>query len=118
MKKYNRALDFTALALNELSKGKPTLAARLLAKAVASPDCKSAIGILEASNRAAFAVTAGRRVRASDDMDMDDDMEGNPLDEVEGGMDDEDMDMGDDMGDDTATMASVLSSMTRRTRRR
>lgn len=58
MKKYNRALDWTVLALAELKAGKPVLAARLLASAVKEADIGDAIAILEASNRHAHKTTA------------------------------------------------------------
>lgn len=98
MKKYNRALDYTVLALDELSKGKPVLAARLLAKAAEQKDLPSAIAILEASNKQAFKseqVTAKKRLTAGDDFpfedgqgegelaaDLGEDFDGDPLDEV------------------------------------
>lgn len=57
MKKYNRALDWTVLALAELRAGKPVLAARLLASAAKESDVGDAIAILEASNRHAYKTT-------------------------------------------------------------
>ena len=121
MKKYNRALDYTVLALDELSKGKPVLAARLLAKAAEQKDLPSAIAILEASNKQAFKseqVTAKKRLTAGDDFpfedgqgegelaaDLGEDFDGDPLDEV--GEDDvaveadlDEMDDGDDEAED------------------
>lgn len=118
MKKYNRALDYTVLALDELSKGKPVLAARLLAKAAEQKDLSSAIAILEASNKQAFQseqVTAKKRLTAGDDFpfedgqgegelaaDLGEDFDGDPLDEV--GEDDvaveADLDEMDDDDDD------------------
>lgn len=121
MKKYNRALDYTVLALDELSKGKPVLAARLLAKAAEQKDLSSAIAILEASNKQAFQseqVTAKKRLTAGDDFpfedgqgegelaaDLGEDFDGDPLDEV--GEDDvaveadlDEMDDGDDGDED------------------
>jgi len=130
MKKYNRALDFTALALNELRQGNGALAAKLMVKAAAQKDCVAAIGILEASNKQAFALQAGskKRLRASDEFPFeggdveagDDDMmdmDSDPLDEVEAG--DDDM-MDDEMmteDEPGVAMARVLSSMTRKARR-
>lgn len=128
MKQYNRALDFTALSLNELRKGNHVLSAKLLAKAAAEPDFVKAIQILEASNKQAFALEAQARVTAkkkvkADLEDMDDgDIEDaddeeivaeseNPLDEI---VEDEDED-GED-GDPAAAMASVLAKMVRRSR--
>jgi hypothetical protein len=86
--KYNRALDYTALALQSLNKGEPVLAARLLAKAGEQKDLTAALQILELSNKTAMAqnVKAGTlklkasalasksRLKASeeDDMDLDD----------------------------------------------
>lgn len=119
MKKYNRALDYTVLALDELSKGKPVLAARLLAKAAEQKDLPSAIAILEASNKQAFKseqVTAKKRLTAGDDFpfedgqgegelaaDLGEDFDGDPLDEVgeddvavEADLDDDEDDEDDD----------------------
>jgi hypothetical protein len=64
MKKYNRALDYTVLALAELQAGKPVLAARLLASAVKEPDIGDAIAILEASNRHAHKTTVAAAAAA------------------------------------------------------
>lgn len=108
MKKYNRALDYTVLALSELKAGKTTLAARLLATAVQQPDINRAIAVLEASNKQAFKMEASaKRLRASDEFpfedgagdgelaaDLGDDFEGDPLDEVQAA--DEDDEMEDD----------------------
>ncbi len=123
MKTYNRALDYTVLALDELRKGKPVLAARLLATAVQQPDLEQAIATLEASNSYAFKLNASKsRLRAGADeefpfkVESENDeeefehepemevaeFEGDPLDEV--GEEDE----------ETApaqAMAKVLSSM-------
>lgn len=98
MKDYNRALDYTALALDSLRQGKPVLAARLLASAAKQPDLKKAIAILEASNKYAFskiqakAVQAGKkRLKANDEFPFEDgqgegelaaDLEDDPLDDV------------------------------------
>lgn len=140
MKTYNRALDYTALALNELTKGNHVLAARLLAKAANESDVTHAIQILEASNAQAFALQAKtqsakvRKVTASDEVDLEDDeeimeldgdVEQDPLDDIE---DDED---GDDAEDDdtevtakvtktnrAAEMQAVLAKMVRRSGRR
>lgn len=123
MKKYNRALDYTVLALNELRNGKPVLAARLLASAVNEPDVGRAIAILEASNKQAFQqaveVTAKKRleakkcIKANDEFpfqdgegegelaaDLGEDFESDPLDEVTEVVDEADeVDAAD--GDDT-----------------
>lgn len=109
MKKYNRALDWTVLALSELRAGKPVLAARLLASAVKEADVDDAIAILEASNRHAHklaveaaakktpALASKTRLKASDEFpfkdgeeveaDAEDGLEGvdfdaDPLEEV------------------------------------
>jgi hypothetical protein len=140
MKQYNRALDWVALALNELGNGKHALAAKLLAKARAEPDCNRAIEILEASNKQAFEVAAAaakveaakieaakaepkkpaakvgasKRIKASEEMVEDFDVEQDPLDEIE---DDEDEgDLVDDETDPTEEMASVLARMVRRSK--
>jgi len=128
MQEYNRALDYTVLALNELRTGSPAVAARLLATAVEQPDIKRAIATLEASNRYAFSLTAGRRqIRSAAEFPfkMESDFEGDDpeFDEpVEADLD-EDADpldeVGDGLGDDSdeapaAAMARVLSSMKRR----
>lgn len=65
MKKYNRALDWTVLALAELHAGKPVLAARLLASAVKEADIGDAIAILEASNRHAHKTTVAAAAAAA-----------------------------------------------------
>lgn len=61
MKTYNRALDLIALAMQQVQKGNPTTAAKLLVKAATAPDADRAIGILEASNAQAFAATAAAK---------------------------------------------------------
>lgn len=132
MKTYNRALDFTVLALSELKKGNGALAARLMAKAVQEPDLNAAIATLEASNKHAFSLKAKKavasrgRLRASDefpfdesaeeevaadDMDMDD-----PLEEVADF--DEDSEYSDDSETPGQEMAKVLSKMVRRSGRK
>jgi len=143
MKTYIRALDYTVLALNELSKGKHVLAARLLAQAVKEPDLPQAIATLEASNKYAFALEAGAtkarvvapqktsantRLTAAEDFPFDPTIEADADTEFE---DDEELDAefdGDplaeledeDTEEDVApaqAMARVLSSMvTKRTR--
>ena len=128
MKKYNRALDYTVLALSELRAGKPVLAARLLASAAKEADVGDAIAILEASNRHAYKTTAAatkkltqtktsaiaskKRLSASDEFPFEDDevdadaedmgstdFESDPLEEVADFDDD-----GDDMDDDDDEM--------------
>lgn len=123
MKKYNRALDYTVLALAELRAGKPVLAARLLASAAKESDVGDAIAILEASNRHAYKTTVAaaaakkpaalaskKRLTASDEfpfedgevdadaddgMDLDNtDFDSDPLEEVA------DFDNGDEVDED------------------
>jgi hypothetical protein len=71
---YNRALDYVALALNELTaKKNPVLAARLLAEAAKQPDCQAAIASIEATNRFAKAQAdklAAAAVKANDEQPM------------------------------------------------
>lgn len=64
MKTYNRALDYTVLALAQLQSGNGPMAARLLAKAVASNDINAAIATLEASNKHAFELQAKAKAAA------------------------------------------------------
>lgn len=52
--KYNKALDFAALAVNAATKGKNILAAKLFARAVASADAPDMLRIIEASNGKAY----------------------------------------------------------------
>ena len=135
MKQYNRALDYTVLALAELKKGNGVLAAKLMANAVAQPDLDRAIGVLEASNKQAFALQAKTapkaRLTAAEDFPFaeeveggaEDDlvadaMDGDPLDEIEEEDDDQlEADADEDYFGEEApamAMAKVLSSMTRR----
>jgi len=64
--KYNRAMDWVALALNELVANKnPVLAARLFAKAGQEGDVNDAIRTIEATNRYAHGqVVAAAKVKA------------------------------------------------------
>ena len=143
MKTYNRALDFTVLALSQLTKGNSVMAARLMAKAVQQKDIRAAIATLEASNKHAYSLRAKAlaktRFKASDDFPIDDDMD-DDMDGIEDGMDgDEDMvenaafedgdepldemedeDDGEDEDEDSPseTMAKVLSRMVRRSGKR
>lgn len=55
MKVYNKALDFTLLALASAANGDMQKAGALLVKASRSPDVKRAVAVLEASNAQAFA---------------------------------------------------------------
>lgn len=136
MKQYNRALDYTVLALAELKKGNGVLAAKLMANAVAQPDIDRAIGILEASNKQAFALQAKTapkaRLTAAEDFPFAEEVEGgaeddlvadamdcDPLDEIEeeDGDDQLEADADEDYFEEEApamAMAKVLSSMTRR----
>jgi hypothetical protein len=133
MKKHNRSLDYVLLAMSELHKGKPVLAARLFASAHKEADFVDAMKILEASNSQAFkaeqaAVTAKSRIKASDEFpfedghgegelaaDLGEDFEGDPLDEVEDvdlqveASDDDDEDEDDDDAEET-TPAPVTAS--------
>jgi len=52
--KYNKALDFLAVASQEFQKGNKINAARIFAAAVRQPSMNEAIRIIEANNRAAF----------------------------------------------------------------
>jgi hypothetical protein len=61
---YNKALDYTVLALDSLRQGKPVLAARLLAKAGEQTDLTAAIQILEHSNKAAHAAELKAKLAA------------------------------------------------------
>lgn len=59
MKKYNRSLDYTAMALAYAANGQHVNAAKALSKAVRASDCQEAVKILEASNQQAFDRTIG-----------------------------------------------------------
>jgi hypothetical protein len=129
--KYNRALDYTALAMNELRKGNHELAARLMATAQQQPDFEKGIAILEASNKAAFKMEAAAKQRliatAEDDEegveedqyegkeDADapveaDAVDGDPLDEVEDEVEEE------KPSAPAQAMASVLRRMVKKAR--
>jgi hypothetical protein len=102
MMNYNKALDYTVLALNEMRNGKSVLAARLFAKAAEQSDLTAAIRILEASNATAYkAMVAAKsvkqepaaksRLQAAADGEVDTpeepevdmgDMDGDPLEQV------------------------------------
>lgn len=132
MKTYNRALDYTALALNELRKGKTELAARLLVKASEQSDAVSAIAILEASNKQAYkaqiSASAKARLQAAEEgiefeepsEEVADAIDCDPLDEVEdeteveAEMEPEEEEIEEE---DVATqMAKVMSTMKRRSK--
>jgi hypothetical protein len=147
VKTYNRALDYTVLALTELKAGNGELAARLMAKAVEQTDLTAAIATLEASNKHAFALQAAakqeaskkaapakteagakKRLQANDEFPFTDDV----VDGEDGGMEEaamEDEAFGEsddplaevDDGMEEApgeTMAKVLSSMVRKAGRK
>lgn len=131
MKQYNRALDYTVLALAELQKGNSVVAAKLMATAVKQKDVTAAIRILEASNKQAFVgARAAKRLKANEefpfeggdmeaeadteDMDMDTD----PLDEIESAEDDMENDMTMEDEEPGVAMAKVLSKMVKRSGRR
>lgn len=67
MIKHNRALDWMALAMNEMVDGKKRaqVAAAFMAKAFAEPDALAAIKTIEATNKAAFAAAQAARIEAS-----------------------------------------------------
>lgn len=65
MKQYNRALDYTVLALAELQKGNGVVAAKLMAAAVKQKDIDAAIRILEASNKQAFVAAKAAPAKAA-----------------------------------------------------
>lgn len=140
MNKYNRALDYTVLALSELSKGNATLAARLLAKAVEQKDVKQAIATIEASNRHAFSVQAKaleakkkpvkaaeecapveqKEEAAVEDVDFSED----PLNEIDSESDEEKEDFVEEYQQEETeqetpaeAMAKVLSKMVRKSRK-
>jgi hypothetical protein len=136
--KYNRALDYTALALVELKAGNGSLAARLMAKAVEQSDITAAIATLEFSNKQAFSLQASakkvdaspkKRLKANDEFPFTDDateqeaatMEECAVeDESFGESDDPLMDVEDGTDEEPAaeapgeTMAKVLSGMVRK----
>lgn len=138
MKVYNRALDYTALALNEMANGKPVLAARLFAKACEESDLKAAIATLEASNKYAWTLQASakdvskKRLRASegDALDEAEDEMGEPkvtATEEEEDLDQDPLEQVADVEDDVedevdteetpaAQMAKVLATMHRRSK--
>lgn len=55
MQKYNRALDYVALAMDNMQKGRVKTAAKFFAKACVAPDADYALSIIEASNAYAYA---------------------------------------------------------------
>ena len=128
--KYNKALDYTVLALNEMTNGKPVLAARLFAKAAEQSDVKDALRILEASNAQAFtqlqaSSKAGLRSRltaeAEDEIDApvepeveEEDLEGDPLEQVADFEDEEEPAEEVEEESPALAVAKVLASMQRK----
>jgi hypothetical protein len=66
MKTYNRALDYLALSLEQMSKGRVETSAQLFIKAATSPDAGRAVKVIEASNAQAHSAKQAvqARVRA------------------------------------------------------
>lgn len=147
MRKYNRALDYAALAIAHVRAGKHEVAAKLLMQAASQDDTTDALKILEASNKAAYAhMTAATKVTALDEFSMevaseaedtdepteeeqeaaevDAELESDdPLDEIE----DEDLEIDSSEDEEfeaeeveapSVAMARVLASMTRRSAKR
>ena len=142
MKTYNRSLDCMALAVAQLLKGRPITAGQLLVKASKMPDVVEAINIIEASNKEAHArvvaaaakkTVAKKQVRAAEEVEEDDAIRGlvgdNEELEDDGDMEVEaaDMDFGDEEPEEAedeaigkedaeiaASLAKVLSAMTKR----
>lgn len=134
MKHYNRALDCITLAMAYAAKGQVTASARMFTKAMAQPDVKRGIEVLEFSNKQAYAkveaaakkrVAASKKVTAGDDIDMGDEEDLSALigDDVEDDTEedmgeaeeaavDEDMEEADDF--DGAEFAKVLAGMQKR----
>ena len=84
MRKYNRALDYAALAIAHVRAGKHELAAKLLLKAGSQEDTTDALKILEASNKAAHAqMVAAAKVTAMDEFSMEVASDTEDLDEDE-----------------------------------
>ena len=85
MRKYNRALDYAALAIAQVRAGKHEVAAKLLLKAASQDDTTAALKILEASNKAAYAqmVAANTKVTAMDEFSMEVASEAEDTDEDE-----------------------------------
>lgn len=104
--KYNKALDYTVLAMQEMVNGKPVLAARLFAKATEQPDLQDAMRILEASNAQAFKKLQASKVEApktrlqaeaegevevaEEPEVVEEDLEGDPLEQVADAIDGDD----------------------------
>lgn len=141
MRTYNRSLDCMALAVAQLLKGRPITAGQLLVKASKMPDVVEAINIIEASNKEAHArvvaakkTVAKKQVRAAEEVEEDDairglvgdneELEGDEDMEVESAMDAdfgeeepeeaEDEAIGKEDAEIAASLAKVLSAMTKR----
>ena len=128
--KYNKALDYTVLALNEMTNGKPVLAARLFAKAAEQSDVKDALRILEASNAQAFtqlqasakaAPKTRLKAEAEDEIDApvepeveEEDLEGDPLEQVADFEDEEEPAEEVEEESPALAVAKVLASMQRK----
>jgi len=131
MKQYSKSLDFVTLALASGRKGNMAMAAKLFAKAIAAPDSRYALHVLEASNKQAFQkmeaariAAAKKAVRASDeeedDMGSDEDMEDlvgggedeeGETEEVMSGLDEEGEDEEEEFDHDA--FAATLTAMTK-----
>ena len=130
MKTYNRALDYTVLALSELKNGKPVLAARLMAEAVKQPDLDAAITLIETNNQYAFQMQAkartavkageefpfGEQELESSEEEVAPDFDADPLEEVADAEPEAEPEMLDEEMEEApaAQMAKVLSKMKRR----
>ena len=128
--KYNKALDYTVLALNEMTNGKPVLAARLFAKAAEQSDVKDALRILEANNAQAFtqlqasakaAPKTRLKAEAEDEIDApvepeveEEDLEGDPLEQVADFEDEEEPAEEVEEESPALAVAKVLASMQRK----
>lgn len=64
MKTYNRALDYTALAIKAARSGNVEMAGKMLTAAAREPSAKAAMAFLEASNRRAYLATASAAASA------------------------------------------------------
>lgn len=144
MNKYNRSLDFLALAIAKARQGNPVMAAKLFSKAVGAPDVVRAQAILEVSNKQAYEAQAAAKVEAAAkakklaaskakpakveaDFDIGDDAdieglvgEGDDMGVDEPGAEDVDaaVEDEDEDGDFDEQFAKVLSSMERKTKPR
>ncbi|QBX06494.1 hypothetical protein H1O16_gp081 [Burkholderia phage BcepSaruman] len=60
---YNRSLDFVALAMDNMQKGRIKTAAKFFQDACTAPDAPRALAIIEASNGHAYATAQAERER-------------------------------------------------------